>query len=113
MVGDPNTGVVTLDTFGYNGQKGYFIVGGTSVAAPLFAGVLAFANQQRASSMKNADNEIYHVAMTQYAADFHKIISGSNGTCGAVCTAAKGYDYVTGLGSPIANKLVPALVAAP
>ena len=39
--------------------------------------------------------------------------SGTNGTCGANCTAKVGYDYVTGLGSPQANLLIPKLVAAP
>ncbi|GAC1392929.1 MAG: S53 family peptidase [Ktedonobacteraceae bacterium] len=112
MVADPATGVAIYDSFGYNGQKGFFIVGGTSVAAPMFAGVLALANQSRASTFKNADSEIYAVAKAHYATDFHDITSGSNGTCGAICKANKGYDYVTGLGSPVANKLVPDLIAA-
>ena len=43
----------------------------------------------------------------------YDIVSGSNGTCGALCTAGPGYDFVTGLGSPQANLLVPALVSAP
>ena len=28
------------------------------------------------------------------------VVSGTNGTCGAVCTATAGYDTVTGVGSP-------------
>lgn len=112
MVADPNTGVSIYDSFGYNGQKGFFIVGGTSVAAPMFAGVLALANQSRTSTFKNADIEIYAVAKAHYATDFHDITSGSNGSCGAVCNTHAGYDYVTGLGSPVADKLVPDLTAA-
>jgi len=112
MVADPNTGVSAYDSFGYNGQKGFFILGGTSVAAPLFAGVLALANQQHTSTLKNANIQIYALAKAHYAQYFHDITSGSNGTCGPACNASTGYDYVTGLGSPIANKLVPALIAA-
>ncbi|MBV8695505.1 MAG: S53 family peptidase [Chloroflexi bacterium] len=113
MVGDPNTGVSIYDSFGYQGQKGFFIVGGTSVSTPLFAGILALADASRSSSMKNADIEIYNVAGSHYATDFHDITSGSNGGCGSVCSAHSGYDFVTGLGSPVANKLVPDLAAAP
>ena len=112
MVANPNTGVSMYDSFGYNGQKGFFIVGGTSVAAPMFAGVLALANQGRTRTLKNADTQIYALAKAHYTQDFHDITSGSNGSCGKICTASKGYDYVTGLGSPIANALVPALSTA-
>ncbi len=112
MVANPNTGVSMYDSFGYNGQKGFFIVGGTSVAAPMFAGVLALANQGRTSTLKNADIQLYALAKAHYIQYFHDITSGSNGTCGNICTAHKGYDYVTGLGSPIANRLVPALITA-
>jgi hypothetical protein len=46
------------------------------------------------------------------SADFHDITSGSNGATAAY-TAGPGYDLVTGIGSPIGNKLVPAMVAYP
>ncbi len=112
MVADPNTGVDMYDSFGYNGQKGFFIIGGTSVAAPLFAGVLALVNQGRTTTLKNANLQIYPTAKAHYASYFHDITSGSNGSCGKICTAHTGYDYVTGLGSPLVNNLVPALITA-
>lgn len=112
MVADPNTGVSIYDSFGYSGQKGFFIVGGTSVAAPLFAGVLALVNQGRTNTLKNANLQIYPTAKARYATYFHDITSGNNGSCGKICTAHTGYDYVTGLGSPIVNNLVPALITA-
>ncbi len=112
MVGDPATGVMIYDSFGYNKQKGFFILGGTSVAAPMFAGVLALVDQGRASSLKVANVEIYATAKAHYTTDFHDVVAGNNGACGAICNAGKGYDYVTGLGSPVANKLVPDLIAA-
>lgn len=108
MVADPNTGVIMYDS----DVGGYIEVGGTSVAAPLWAGVLAITDQGRTSSMQNADNELYNVASnaTKYAGNYHDITTGS---AGGSCAAKTGYDLVTGLGSPVANKLVPALVAAP
>jgi hypothetical protein len=40
------------------------------------------------------------------AADFHDITSGSNGGCGTICNAGPGYDFVTGLGSPVGDVLI-------
>ena len=47
-----------------------------------------------------------------YKANYHDVTAGSNGTCGTLCTASKGYDYVTGLGSPNVPNLIDALLNA-
>jgi len=83
-----------------NGQyeSGY---GGTSFAAPRWAGYIALANQQSAA---NGDGPLGFVnpalygigAGANYAANFHDPQSGSNGGFSAVA----GYDLVTGWGSP-------------
>ena len=44
-VGDPATGVSVYDTVQYGGQSGWFSVGGTSAAAPQWAGLIAVADQ--------------------------------------------------------------------
>ncbi len=44
---------------------------------------------------------------TNAGGNFFDITTGSNGLA-----ASTGYDPVTGLGSPVANKLVPALINA-
>jgi hypothetical protein len=44
---------------------------------------------------------------------FHDISQGANGACRAICMAGPGYDFVTGLGSPMALQVVDALTAAP
>jgi subtilase family serine protease len=108
MVADPNTGVTMYD----KQVGGFIVVGGTSVAAPLWAGVLTLANSGRSGTMHNADNELYSVASnaTKYANDYHDVKTGS---AGGSCTAGKGYDLVTGLGTPVSNTLVPDLIAAP
>jgi hypothetical protein len=60
-----------------------------------------------------AYNGIYNAAKSAYSTKLHDVTTGTNGTCGSVCSAAGGYDYVTGLGSPQANSLIPALVNLP
>ena len=105
-------------SFPYLGYKGWIPVGGTSAGAPQWAGLFAIANSMRAQGGKTpidgrtALTALYDAASSNGPAKFNDIISGSNGTC-ALCNAGTGFDYVTGLGSPRAYRLVPALVAAP
>ena len=75
--------------------------GGTSFAAPLWAGFLALANQQAAANGQPAvgfiNPTIYAQNVTsKYGTDFHDITSGTSGSYSAVT----GYDLVTGWGSP-------------
>ncbi len=111
MAANPKIGIVVFDSFGYNGQSGFFSVGGTSASAPMFAGVLALS-KQLSRRIVNANSELYQLAHIRYRADFRDITSGNNGTCGPECQAGPGYDFVTGLGSPVANTLVPDIAAA-
>ncbi|MGD0359589.1 MAG: S53 family peptidase [Bryobacteraceae bacterium] len=106
---NPSTGVPIYDS----GDGGWVQVGGTSMGSPQWAALFAIAN-----SMRVADGKANLTKPQQYLyghaeTDFHDITSGSNGTCGALCTAGTGYDYVTGVGSPQANLIIPALVAEP
>jgi len=75
--------------------------GGTSFAAPMWAGYIALVNQQLASQGDKTigfiNPTIYAQNVTSsYAADFHDITSGTSGSYSAVT----GYDLVTGWGSP-------------
>jgi len=75
-------------------------IGGTSFAAPMWAGYIALANQQAAANGDNPpgfiDPAIYPLGLgSNYKNDFHDITSGSNGF-----PAVKGYDLATGWGSP-------------
>ena len=75
--------------------------GGTSFAAPRWAGFLALVNQQAELSGKHCvgflNRMLYTIAGgNSYTANFHDITQGGNGTYPAVV----GYDDVTGLGSP-------------
>jgi hypothetical protein len=107
MEADPNTGVAVYDSFDFPSSP-WIQVGGTSLATPMWAGLIAIADQGRSlASLPSLDGATQTLpALYQLpATDFHDITSGSNGY-----SAGPGYDLVTGRGSPIANVLVPALV---
>ncbi|MGA3066468.1 MAG: S53 family peptidase [Tepidisphaeraceae bacterium] len=103
-IADPSDGVYVLDTY-YNSS--YLEVGGTSLATPVWGGLIAIANQGRAINDLGTLNGATQTLPDLYdlpASDFHDITTGSNGN-----PATTGYDLATGLGSPVANLLVPAL----
>jgi subtilase family serine protease len=112
---DPNTGVAVYDSYNdVNNTGAWEQVGGTSLACPCWAGLIAIADQGRAvygrSSLDGPSQTLptlYNIAKnpSQYKLDFHDIVSGSNGGF----NAGPGYDLVTGIGSPVACQLVPFL----
>ncbi len=85
--------------------------GGTSFATPMWAGYVALANQQLASdgypTLGFINPYLYSFGVgSNYGTDFHDITSGKSGSYSAV----KGYDLVTGWGSPNGQGLINALV---
>jgi subtilase family serine protease len=110
---------VSLDADPYTGysiyyDNGWYIFGGTSCAAPLWAGFTALVNQQRAAlgakPMGFAAPALYAVAEgPHYAADFHDIADGSTNL---YYPATKGYDDATGWGSYNGANLVSDLSGA-
>ena len=94
---NPNTGVSVYDSTRYQGQAGWFTIGGTSVGAPDWAGILAAGASTGATALQGA-SAIYSGG---YSTNLRDITSGTNGSCGTDCTAGPGYDLATGLGSPI------------
>ena len=91
--------------------------GGTSIGAPQWAGLVAVANARRVAAAKALLGDVHTTlyktiagSASAYAADFLDIVDGSDGSC-ATCATAKGYDTVTGWGSPNAAALLNALVS--
>ncbi len=80
---DPHSGVSVYDSVRYQGQKGWFTVGGTSASAPMWAARAADSGQ-----LVNAAY-VYGSSIT-----YNDIQSGNNGA-----PALVGYDLVTGRGS--------------
>jgi subtilase family serine protease len=96
---DPNTGVAIYDsTQCSDGASCWFEMGGTSVSAPIVAGMFAVAGTLPPSATQAA-SILYQNATKKNSRD---IITGSNGECGFtyLCNAVAGYDGPTGLGSP-------------
>ncbi len=94
--GDSETGVAVFMSLESAGYQGWYKLGGTSAGTPAWAGIKSLG--------LSAQNAIfYEDAMSKilYPAVFRDITEGKNGTCGVVCTAQKGYDHITGLGSPL------------
>ena len=108
-VADPNTGfVVYASAYG-----GWSTNGGTTIGAAQWAALIALANQSRSSGLAG-NRDIYKVAGSapNINANFLDFTSGSNGA-DPDDLSVPGYDLVTGLGSPVAASLVPALAALP
>src|SRR5271167_2495652 len=111
LVADPATGAWIADPYNLDPSNPFEIVGGTSLSAPAWAGLLALVNQGRTSASESILNST-DPTETQQAlyllpqSDYNAIASGNNGY-----TAGSGYNLVTGLGTPVANLLVPDLVA--
>jgi Pro-kumamolisin, activation domain/Bacterial Ig-like domain (group 3) len=119
----------TADT-GQTDNNNLTVAGGTSFAAPSFAGLLAIIEQKINSGggLGNINPSLYTLASnaTTYASAFHDITAGNNqvpctagspncGTTGTTnvigYTAGTGYDQATGIGSIDANNLATSFAA--
>jgi kumamolisin len=96
---DPSTGY----TVRVDGQT--MVIGGTSAVAPLWAGLIAVANQQNGKTAGFLQPQIY---AAKAKAGFRDITSGNNGSF----SAGPGWDACTGLGSPITTTLIPFMATA-
>ncbi len=111
MDADPASGVPVYDSYDLGSATPWTTVGGTSLAAPMFGGVMAVVDQGRIISGQTTLDGSTQTLPAIYklpAADFHDITTGNNGF-----SAAKGYDLVTGIGSPVTNNFIPDLAGNP
>ncbi|HZR17081.1 MAG TPA: hypothetical protein VFE51_07125, partial [Verrucomicrobiae bacterium] len=102
------------------GQSSDFPEAGTSLAAPLWAGLLALANQQAAAKGQPpvgfVNPALYAIGKSAlYASCFHDITTGSNTNSSSPTKyqAVAGYDLCTGWGTPNGDNLIPALLSPP
>ncbi|MFN2449801.1 MAG: peptidase S8 [Candidatus Baltobacteraceae bacterium] len=92
-VADPYTGVSIYDSYSYQGQSGWMVFGGTSVASPIIGSVYALA--------ANESSVTYGSYSYSHTSSLNDVTSGSTASCGNVlCTAAAGWDGPTGNGTP-------------
>jgi hypothetical protein len=118
---DPWTGVAVYDSTEDEGNKGWSMIGGTSVASPIIASVFALAGGSH--GVAYPASTLYENAATN-PGSLHDVERGSNGECHkriykatgeakctpeeeaqvcserAICLAGPGYDGPTGIGTP-------------
>ncbi len=107
---DPNSGVPIYDSWDFGASTPWLLgyEGGTSLACPLCAGMITVADEGRAIAGEGSldgPSQTLPMLYSLSAADFHDITIGGNGYA-----AGPGYDLATGIGSPVGNLLLPALI---
>lgn len=112
---DPNSGYAVYCTVSSAGcsSSGWIVVGGTSAAAPFWAGSSALINQylqsQNLASFGSANPALYGIYNAQQTAPaFHDVTAGNN----LYYPATAGYDMASGLGSPDVANLAKDLAAS-
>jgi len=110
---DPSTAMALA--FVAHGHVELPTASGTSSSAPLWAGVIALADQQAGRHLGFVNPALYAIAHgPAYHRAFHDVVTGDNSILWPTevyvgYTAGPGWDPVTGLGSPDAQYLVPLL----
>jgi subtilase family serine protease len=91
---DPYPGFAVYDTYGLGRYAGWIAVGGTSLSAPLIAGMIGLAGN---AALLGSSRYIY-----RHHDGLADVVGGSNGYCGGdyLCRGKVGYDAPTGWGSP-------------
>jgi subtilase family serine protease len=120
LIADPVTAVSVYDSLDttVSAPSPWVGIGGTSLATPVFAGMLSLAQQTRLAASKSlltsasVDNAIYSTYNSgSYSTYFHDITLGNNSDpnnspASAGFSATTGYDLATGVGSPIGNSFM-------
>lgn len=94
MDADPDGGLWIYSS--YDATPGWWLGGGTSQSSPLFAGVVALADQAVGHRLGQIDNDIYRLS-AQHARGLVDVTTGQTGTAGY--PAVPGYDHATGVGT--------------
>ena len=116
----PDVALVADGVYVLSGNGAHASLGGTSVAAPLWAGLAALINQQAATEGQPPigliNSAVYAIgAGSLYSSTFHDITNGNNVSKASPNQyyAATGYDLCTGWGTPMGQALIDALAGPP
>jgi subtilase family serine protease len=93
-------------------SAGWYVVGGTSSSCPQWAGLVAIADQIAGHGLGQINPTLYALAAgPDYGTYFYDVTTGNNQANPSIpgYPATTGWDPVTGLGTPNAAALVPAL----
>lgn len=113
----PDVAMVANEIFWYGNGGEELLGGGTSAAAPLWAGFAALVNQHGAahghSSVGFLNPALYAIGKgANYASDFHDVTTGNNTNSYTYTKffAVSGYDLCTGWGTPNGSNMINALL---
>jgi subtilase family serine protease len=112
---DPDTGVLVYLGFLGADNSGYYIFGGTSEGAPAWAGIIADLNQRAGHPLGFLNPTLYALGATDllYPAAFRDVTVGDNSQPPIPgYSAGKGWDAVTGWGTPNLSRLGGPLMRA-
>lgn len=100
FLADPNTGVALYMSSDFRGNGGWTVSGGTSIGSPCMAGILASAKHHKyPEHLYNIAGKYFYNYPQYY---FNDITQGNN----INFYAKKGYDFCTGLGTPISHQII-------
>ncbi len=106
---NPSTGASVYDSYAYSGHVyGWLVVGGTSLASPAIAGVANVAATSAGAFPAGSQALLTTIYGNLGSSNFRDITSGNNGYAAGV-----GWDFVTGVGSPLGLIGFQRVVAAP
>ncbi|MFJ8668255.1 protease pro-enzyme activation domain-containing protein [Streptomyces sp. NPDC093600] len=114
-VGDSATGYPVA--FGQDGGQWWWIIGGTSGAAPVWAALMAQANQDLACQANGSVGYVHPALYKLPDTAFRDVTTGHNnltdsGNFSGLYQATAGYDLATGLGAPNGREIVKGLCQA-
>jgi subtilase family serine protease len=104
-----------LAYLGFLGNGLWAVFGGTSAAAPAWAGIMALANQANGRPLGFVNPAIYALGtlgtIFKSLSPFHDTTEGNNAVCSGYCgedgyLAGRGYDMATGWGTPNVSLLI-------
>lgn len=116
-VADPYTGYPVAFGHDADGTQYWNIIGGTSGAAPVWAALIAQANQDLACQANGSVGHVHPALYKLPATAFRDVTTGHNnltasGNYSGLYKAGDGYDLATGLGAPNGREIVKGLCQA-
>ncbi len=110
-VADGDTGYLLFETDAESGEPGWKMVGGTSGAAPFWAGVMALVQQKaQAAGIERLGflTPLFYQLAQSHPGAFHDVVRGGN----LLDDAVAGWDKATGIGTPVVSVLADAVIEA-